>query len=102
MGLVARADEKNSYAGNFLGLLRLNRSPSHHEHESDYPQPKPFAIFDFGFWILGSRIRRAHPTSFMHLFFPNRKSAIENPKWIYWIALSARVSTFCGIVTPGC
>ena len=44
MGIQASgvAARQIPYPENFLRLLRLSHSPSHHEHESDYRKPQPF------------------------------------------------------------
>jgi hypothetical protein len=74
MGLVARADEKNSYAGNFLGLLRLGHNATHYKSKNEGNNPRQFSILDFRFLIVGQRIQQLYPRSFNHALFLNLKS----------------------------
>src|SRR4029453_13647546 len=60
---------KVSYSRKFLWLLRLNHSPTNPNCGNDFDNPHQFSILDFRFPIVGWRIPRSHPGSFVHLFF---------------------------------
>ena len=76
--------------------------PAHHEHDDDCKKPHPFSILDFRFSIVGSKNRKLASKKFHSCVFSrNPKSKIENPK-CYLMTLSARASTFGGIVRPIC
>jgi len=59
-------DSEKSYARDFRRLLRQSRNPTHRECEHDGEDPHPFWIFDFRFPIIGARIQKSIPQSFVH------------------------------------
>jgi hypothetical protein len=64
------ASIQKTYAEDFSRLLRACPRPDQREREHYCKKPRPFSIFDFGFWIIGQRIRESHPRSFNHALLP--------------------------------
>ena len=115
---------QETYAEDFPCLLRLCPHPAHRECDDDCKNPRPFSILDpsvrlrvcpefiegtgFRFPIVGNRIRPSHPNLLFILFslIENRQSKTCPERIVrilcYLITLSARASTFGGIVRPIC